>query len=50
MALTANPQIKKTTIEATIIRADGTRVPLGEIASTEKKKSIFDFIKKIGGK
>ena len=37
-------------IEATIIRADGTRIPLGRIAESNKGNVITKLIKKFGGK
>ena len=40
----------KVVIEATIIRADGRREPLGVIAETKKGNVVVNFLKKLGGK
>lgn len=37
-------------IEATVIRADGTRIPLGKIAESNKGNVITKLVKKLGGK
>ena len=42
--------VKQATIEATIIKADGTRVPLGVVAKIKKPNIFQRLIKKIGGK
>lgn len=39
----------KVVIEATIIRADGRREPLGVIAETGKGNVVFSMLKKLGG-
>ena len=39
----------KVVIEATIIRADGRREPLGVIAETNKGNVVFNMLKKLGG-
>ena len=40
----------KVIIEATIIRADGKREPLGVVAESSKGNVIFQALKKFGGK
>lgn len=47
----AQTNIKNATIEAVIVKADGTRVPLGVIAEVKPEKEKVPFFKKIlGGK
>jgi len=38
-------KVKKATIEATLIKADGSKVNLGTIVDTEKKKGILEILK-----
>jgi hypothetical protein len=45
----SNNKINSATIEATIVRADGTKVPLGIIAEIKKENILKKFIKFLKG-
>lgn len=42
--------VQSITVEATIVRADGTRVSLGKVAESNKENVVAKLIKKLGGK
>ena len=45
MALVAKSGVKSATVEARLIKADGTVIDLGVIASSEKKSLCKKFVK-----